>query len=510
MGSRLAVDVCRIGKSPSIYVISPDRTLLGSCRAAQRAFRERKQTQLADLQARLHSYEQGEIERNIALQNVAKKMKDENEELRKENRILREKITRLEQGHSQFLDKDGKRSYDDASTSSLSLLPDNSATKRARMDIDAQETPPPSAPHLPSQSSLVSSVPTGSAPEGHESLSQHPVFHPPPPIHNTFPFTTTDATTSSMEEDIVERFGCILCSPDEPCVCRQATVEQTASGLFDPLSLQSENLDQRQITSPKKSVQHVIASTNSTNSPPAFQAPVPIRRRAGTSRANVFPVTPIATTSSSLVPKCSGDPDNCVACTNDNFGKAFCQAISHTLSLSLPCVDCPKNANQPGDILLGGCCGNISECGSCGIAPIISSPTPSRGPETMPTDDAWRQLKSHPNVAFADLTLLAEVVARRSKCTGSRLVVSPALESAIPDDDALPSHHEPIPAEKGSSVLLMDAQEDFRQQRQRESPPQLVPQHVLIECGRRKMREVNADGVREALRLLDQKLVHRR
>jgi hypothetical protein len=50
--------------------------------AAQRAFRERKQSQLADLQARLTQYEQGEIERNVALQNVAKKLKDENERLK--------------------------------------------------------------------------------------------------------------------------------------------------------------------------------------------------------------------------------------------------------------------------------------------------------------------------------------------------------------------------------------------------------------------------------------------
>ncbi|CAE6506599.1 unnamed protein product [Rhizoctonia solani] len=59
-------------------------------RAAQRAFRERKQSQLADLQARLTQYEQGEIERNVALQNVAKKLKEDNERLKSENDKLRE------------------------------------------------------------------------------------------------------------------------------------------------------------------------------------------------------------------------------------------------------------------------------------------------------------------------------------------------------------------------------------------------------------------------------------
>jgi len=241
---------------------------------------------------------------------------------------------------------------------------------------------------------------------------------------------------------------------------------------------------------------------------PSFQAPVPIRRRTGASRLDpVFPVTSKATASST----CSGDPDNCMACADDNFGKAFCQAIGHTVNATLPCIDCPKRTSQTDNILVGGCCGDINKCGSCGIAPIISSTTSPRGPETMPTDDAWRQLKSHPNVAFADLTLLAEVVARRSKCTGSRVVISPALGSVTPDHDVRLSHHESTAASEDQSVLLTDPHEHFHQKlRQQESSPQLVPQHVLIECGRRRVREVNADGVKEALRLLDQKFAHMR
>ena len=37
---------------------------------------------------------------------------------------------------------------------------------------------------------------------------------------------------------------------------------------------------------------------------------------------------------------------------------------------------------------------------------------------------AWQKLKAHPNVDFADLSLLAEVVASRTKCAGPQLVVS--------------------------------------------------------------------------------------
>jgi hypothetical protein len=109
---------------------------------------------------------------------------------------------------------------------------------------------------------------------------------------------------------------------------------------------------------------------------------------------------------------------------------------------------------------------------------------------------------------------LAEVVARRSKCTGSRVVISPAPGSITPERSApmtglsrqgestVPDHQ---------SVLLIDPHERYHQKRrERSPPPRLVPQEVLIECGRRRIREVNADGVREALRLLDSKFAHAR
>lgn len=440
-------------------------------------------------------------------------MKEENEELRKENQILREKIARLEQEHDEFPDTDKKRAYDNISMSP-GFPPADPARKRPKADEDKQETRPPALlPSLPSTSSPLVSSPRVAAPAGVFSPSRHdphPDFSTPPPINNLLLFTTTNETTGPLDgRDPVDPYSCILCSPDAPCVCREVT-----NSSFNQLALQSESINRQSIASLDQSV-HVntppSVGMSILDNLPSFQAPIPIRRRMGTSRANVvFPVTPMATTSSS-VSKCSGDPENCMACADDKFGKAFCQAIDHTVNSALPCIDCPKRTNQTDEILVGGCCGDISKCGSCGIAPIISSTTPPRGRETIPTDDAWRQLKSHPNVAFADLTLLAEVVARRSKCTGSRVVISPAPDSATPDHNAQLSHHEPTTASEDQSVLLMDPHEHFRQrQMQRESPPQLVPQHVLIECGRRRVREVNTDGVKEALRLLDQKFAHMR
>lgn len=489
-------------------------------RAAQRAFRERKQSQLAELQARLHSYEQGEIERNIALQNIAKKMKDENEELRKENQMLKEKIARLE-WETDSNDGDKKRNRENVVVVSPSLSPERSirnSNKRAKMEAEATDSPQGLhfASHSP-PSTLASSPDDGITPSfsvGHESRSG--LFPTPSPLTHILNYPSSEPVPALDAQDSADSFQCVLCSLEAPCLCREMVMEQA---ITDPnsshISLKPEH-DHSAIMLPMDQPTQLGASTSSQmnilENLPAYQAPVPIRRRMPGQITNpVFSVTPISVPSSSA--KCSGDPANCMACSDDAFGKAFCQAIGHSVNSTSPCIDCPVRTNQSDKIVVGGCCGDITKCGSCGIAPMISSTNPSTE-TSIPTDDAWRQLKSHPNVSFADLSLLAEVVARRSKCTGSRVVISPAPGSITPERSTLVAGHS---RQGGSmapdhhSVLLTDPHDRYhQQQRERSPPPRLVPQEVLIECGRRRMREVNADGVREALRLLDSKFAHAR
>lgn len=489
-------------------------------RAAQRAFRERKQSQLAELQARLHSYEQGEIERNVALQNIAKKMKDENEELRKENQLLKEKISRLE-WEAESSDSERKRNREEAAvvSPSMSERPVRNGNKRAKMDAEAMDSPQGFhfTSFTPSSSSMVSSPDEGTShsfsPSVHES---HPGVFATPPSSLTsmlnYPSSTEPGPALDVQ-DPEDSFRCVLCTPDVPCVCREMAMQQAAT---DTISLKSEH-DHHALMPPMDQPTQFGAPTSSQmnilENLPAYQAPVPIRRRTPAQNANpVFPVTPISALSSSA--KCSGDPSNCMACSDDAFGQAFCQAIGQSVNSTSPCIDCPVRTNQSDKIVVGGCCGDIMKCGSCGIAPIISSTNLPRTEASIPTDDAWRQLKSHPNVAFADLSLLAEVVARRSKCTGSRVVISPAPGSITPERStsmAGPSRQGGSTVPDHQSVLLIDPHERYHQKhRERSPPPRLVPQEVLIECGRRRIREVNADGVREALRLLDSKFGHAR
>ena len=126
------------------------------------------------------------------------------------------------------------------------------------------------------------------------------------------------------------------------------------------------------------------------------------------------------------------------------------------------------------------------------------------GHKTIPCSEAWRQLKSHPNIAFADLSMLADVVARRTKCSG------PQARSEHSGDDCitvLPSEAVRGDNDSDSPVLLIDPHAHYRKESISHAPSQppftLVPEHVLMRCGRRHLREVDSAGVSEALRILD-------
>ncbi|CAE6506603.1 unnamed protein product [Rhizoctonia solani] len=109
----------------------------------------------------------------------------------------------------------------------------------------------------------------------------------------------------------------------------------------------------------------------------------------------------------------------------------------------------------------------------------------------IPTNEAWERLKSHPNVAFADLSLLADVVAGRAKCTSSRVRLSLTPERNV-------DRHEDEDANDFSESLEGDSE--------RHSPrphPTLVPQEALVRCGRERLMRVQAEGVRDALAMLD-------
>lgn len=112
----------------------------------------------------------------------------------------------------------------------------------------------------------------------------------------------------------------------------------------------------------------------------------------------------------------------------------------------------------------------------------------------IPTNDAWARLKAHPNIAFADLALLADVVARRTKCTGTRVLLSPTPERDVDIERVQSQSDEGEGEEMDEQAAGASAMHPH---------PTLVPHEALVRCGRERLMRVQAEGVRDALAMLD-------
>lgn len=457
-------------------------------RAAQRAFRERKQSQLAELQARIKQYEQGEIERNVTLQTISKRLKEENEQLRRENTILKERISLCETEHLTDSGENVLRKRRRGNHSSVSPEAEEPATKRAKgTDHPAPSSLATSYASYPSPASMASPPDSSDSPVS--GFSSNPLPSEYPSSHFAPAGPDVVDSMDRLSQDTENRFppsSCGLCSDSTDCFCRNMMSEVANEPLLT-VPLRMEHFERKKSdTSIVKGPEIESPSFNSIlEKLPPYQPAVPLRRRTAASVAKpIFELSAAGAGSSTLTsgpPTCSGDPDNCMACADDTFGQAFCAAVGESASTA-ECENCPcRDSDAPGH-----------------------SPSQPRNnnqgrSDTIPTDHAWRQLKLHPNVGFADLTLLADVVARRSKCTGPRVVISPALGAATPDRaDSPPGVPTPPPRQELLNTMMRNVRD-----RAPGSPPRLVPQEVLIECGRRRVREVRADAVKEALHMLD-------
>ena len=247
---------------------------------------------------------------------------------------------------------------------------------------------------------------------------------------------------------------------------------------------------------------------------------------------------------SNSLPECTGDPSACPACADDPFGKAFCETLEAEDEEAATddaaagrvggcggeggskCTNCQENESTKasgGSVELS-CCGAPESCGagstssSCvdvagsdhGAKRLVlgggesvrgtstssfagsEEPEGHHHPGMVPASTAWRQFKSHPNTTFADLSLLAEVVSRRvpasGHASGSLPPVSPYPDGSSPG----PSTYAHSPALSHSSVKLEE--EDHHSIHSGSMPPS---------SRKRRRNEVEVEGVREALRILD-------
>jgi hypothetical protein len=436
------------------------------------------------MKARLESYEKGELERSVALQNIAKRLKEENERLMSENTLLKQKLAECEARISSLSTQEhlrGRKRRRDTSPSILSSSPsdssclvDRSVPQESVMDsLDVK---------------LVPSLPV------HELLASKTSDH----IYDQLDALNKDANLPPADN----LTSCGFCTDESSCVCRAIAMEPVGSlPRFNELLESFERPLLDMISSTEQTVLPSKAPPPSIleNLPP-YQPPLLLRRRRqpGVPVKSIFPVTPLQDEIQKVREKeCSGDPNNCEACRDDTFGKAFCEAVvvsvaANATSLS-NCGDCSSTPNDHyshsprARSESPACCGQPQSCSHfCSTTrdemDVDMTPTDASEPvRSIPTNQAWQQFKAHPNVEFADLTLLADVVARRSKCEGPQVVISPPLGAATPDRVASPS----------MDWFNSDAQ----------SPS------VSIECGHehRVVRKVPYDAVQDCLRMLDGK-----
>ena len=351
----------------------------------------------------------------MGLQNLARKYKEENERLRAENVELQQKVAQLEAEKAAAvatLYQPRKRaiSVDDT----LPVHP-TKRTKAVAGSLSALLSTPISYPSSPSSTSSTESYPS-------PPFETHPVsYHVAPPESSLFPDYSTESTiivnasTADDTDSPFQRFDCGFCDEHTPCVCREILQQHVADRIGRPSqpTLKIDHVEAPGIASSASSQ----AQSSILDNLPAYQPAVPLRRRAlnkqTSSGSSIFPIVQ----PSSLPPTCSGDPRNCRACASDDFGKAFCDAVNSSIAASEVMGTMDASQNTP---------------------PKSSVEAESGAQAMVPCDDAWRQLKSHPNVEFSDLELLADVVARRSKCTGPRVVISPPLGSVTPERVATP------------------------------------------------------------------------
>ncbi|TIA93130.1 hypothetical protein E3P99_00273 [Wallemia hederae] len=446
-------------------------------RVAQRAFRERKQEYVQELEQRLQAYEANSIERNVALQQVSQKLKQENDALKDENTELRVRLARYER--QDVASMSSAPSSSGGSSRNLSTNSQNTATHRAikRKFKDTYNSSYSNGEsyveyrdvHQPVLSqSIPSSLPP--TPQTHTQISPQK----PPAIQQHSPVKL------QVDDELDRFFSCGFCSEETPCVCRQVSAQ-----------------DEAQLVAPMIATAPAPAPTSTTSlldNPPSFAPAQPLRKKRTTSK-KLFAVQT----------ECSGDPDNCMACQvddslacrDDKPGRAFFEALQGSVCQDgegkQKCDGCPTHQRGQHD------------------AEHRDRDTPTeRGQEdtlvdangqSIPASDAWRRLKSHPNIGLADLALLADLVGSRTRCTGAELhqQVEKVLENV------------PSQAEVTVDVDRLNSSSSSAQARtptaRRNSTslqlPQLVPQDQLVSSSKRRKLLVEMGAVRDALDVLD-------
>ncbi|CAD6576312.1 MAG: hypothetical protein CYPHOPRED_005966 [Cyphobasidiales sp. Tagirdzhanova-0007] len=472
---------------------SADLNKTAASRTKQKASRERKQEYLAELEAKLRTYEQGDGERASFFQNLAKRYSSENEALKIENKRLRQCLADV-----QALD-----SLSVPNTSTLlrkpSLdLPKNPKRQRTRSSSIASAstsssmsagTPKVSASSIPSDNNDGRVTPTQAHGVFQSSQSQMPkssypfqsqfnttsltpatlpsAYMPPSPSTSSAlspipPHTSTDHVATPGESDD----GCGLCdrTASTQCICEDIGIassrtpsggamkvypRKASCGLCDESRDDNCLCEDIGLGRPESIDDDGDRPALTNSGGAASTASLPLKHHTGNSKSGRGMIWRLDEAGPALVqhqPRntasaagvalrrrlikvgsrlpCSGDPSSCPACAGDPAGQAFCSALSSTVCSTNPCATCPNRPSPLSNEVKRSRASTPAD-GFDIAAHILLRQRDSSARDEVPASmigcsDAWATLREHPNIGFANLNLLASVIARRTTCLGDQ------------------------------------------------------------------------------------------
>lgn len=391
-------------------------------RDAQRAFRERKTEYVASLEARIESFEKGEIQRNVALQTTARGLKDENTRFKCELSLVRRELSDREKelrgkeverqgledalremrgklgGVERLVREAERRGYERGRREALGSIAGSSSGSHERREGTNTFAPGSRRPSGSGSTSLVAQedgdedeeeykprmmvLSSGSPSDPTKTYTPSPTQQDQSrPRHShsqsqsqSLRMPSSDDDVDSISRQVAMDMACGFCEGIESvCVCRIVREEERngknnhyhrsddnehvddgngngngngnggrlyggVMGIVNPVTKQLSPTYHAEITA-------AVRSTSILDNLPPVQAAVPLRRRRpngnvqgdgsssfgifGVKKVPIFAVSPAVLQdgkdSPSYVPppaECSGDPRNCSACKDDDFGES--------------------------------------------------------------------------------------------------------------------------------------------------------------------------------------------
>lgn len=300
-----------------------------TAKTTQKAFRERRQEYVTELEEKVRRLEAGEGEKCVFYQQQAQRAKSEALAWQQENAKLRQEVEALRAELARQSSPPSLSSGSGGRTSRARPAPAEFAESAA--------PPPKRRRRAPSNASSSRATPTLA---GTESCSP-PLAHPPPtyfsplsddPQQPSAP-TSPGAGAGAEATTRIQIPRCTFCSTGPDCFCAQVgfDIVQTPAATATSLSGSSSST-----SASSASVQQVDRRATAADEDPyaaetMYEPAVPLKlRRSGTGSGSqqkskkplVWAIEPPAVTGAARLidaakAVCSGDPSNCPACSDD-------------------------------------------------------------------------------------------------------------------------------------------------------------------------------------------------